>query len=443
VTGTEQIHELRAQVARQREAIERLEEERRRLAELLIELPTLFATNEPDALVAGFSSAARSMTDATFGLFVPADGDHVQTLVGLQWSDFAEAPAPGMAPLLAVGRGDAVRTIDDVTRWMPSAAATGLYGVLSDGRLVRSWLIVPVRGRSEELHGVLYLGHSRPRAFGPHHEQQLQVLGSTLGIALDAVLLTAERERMLLALESSLLPPLLPSIPGMDLAARYRPADDAALVGGDFYDVFRSGERRWSVVIGDVCGAGAEAAAITGVPRYGRRAPAPERRPPDTLERLNAALDVHHADPRFLTAVLADIVIEPAGLEITLAIAGHPPPVVLRDDGSTELLDHPHGVLLGVMPTIDAVDVPVVLDPGDALVLYTDGVIEARDKDHEQFGVERLVELVGTCAGRTAIGVARRVELAVVSHAGGTVDDIAILVLRRAPRPDGSANPRD
>ena len=426
------VEDLRAEVVRQAELIEQLEEQRRRLTDLLVEMPKLFAGREPDALVLSCAEAARSLSDATFALFVPSDGEQPRTLVGMRWSDFTEAPDPGLAPLLAVEATDTARTIHDITRWAPSDAASLLYGVLGDGRLVRSWLIAPVRGR--ELRGVLYLGHPRPRSFGPHHEQQVALLGSSLGIALDAALLSAERERVLGALESSLLPPLLPSIPDLDVAARYRPADDGARVGGDFYDVFRSADQRWAFALGDVCGAGPEAAAVTGIARYTIRALAAELPPAAALERLNATLVEHHSDGRFLTAVLADVTLDSSGgMTVTVANAGHPPPVVLRDDGTASLLGCGHGALLGVLPRVDAVDVPVDLEPGDALILYTDGVIEGRDKDDEMFGFEALLDLAATCAGRTAAGIARRVELAAVGHSAGTVDDIAVLVVRRRP----------
>ena len=426
--------DLTAQLARQRETIEQLESQRRRLAELLLTMPKLFATRDPDELISGCAETARSLTDAAFGLFVPADPDQARILVGLAWTDFAEAPDPGLAPLLAVHDGKPARTIGDVTRWASSDAGSLLYGVLMDGRLVRSWLVAPVRGGEDDLRGALYLGHPRPRVFTSSDEQQVALLASSLGIALDAALLAAERERVLSALESSLLPPLLPDIPGLDLAARYRAADEAIRVGGDFYDVFRTGESRWSMALGDVCGAGPDAAAVTGIARYSIRALAPDLSPAAALERLNASLGFQDTEARFLTAILAEATVTPEGdVALTMANAGHPPPVLMRDDGSSSLLEKGHGVLLGVFPNVGAVDVSVALEPGDALILYTDGVVEARDKSDEQFGFDRLLELTATCAGRTAAGIARRLELAAVGHAAGMTDDIAVLVIRRRP----------
>jgi phosphoserine phosphatase RsbU/P len=116
---------------------------------------------------------------------------------------------------------------------------------------------------------------------------------------------------------------------------------------------------------------------------------------------------------------------------ITLSSGGHPPALVLRDDESVEVLDRDTGVLLGVFPSIELTDHDVVLNPGDALVLVTDGVHEARDDDGRQFGLERLTELLSTCAGRSAEGIARRIERSVLDHRGERADDdLAVVVLR-------------
>ena len=433
MTDEAQLAALRAEVTRQRQAIAELEEQSARLAGLLIDMPKLFAAREPDALIAACAEAARSATGAVFALFVASEGDQVQTLVGAEWADFSDAPSPGLGPMLGRDGRIGTRRIDDVTRLAATDPGSLLYAVMSDGRLVRSWLVSPVRGRDGDLRGVVYLGHPRPQAFGAHHEQQLILLASSLGMALDAALLAEEREGVLAALESSLLPPLLPTVPEVEVAARYRAADDAARVGGDFYDLFRTGERRWTAVIGDVCGTGPAAAAITGVARYTIRALTAELGPSAALERLNTSIE-HYTNGRFLTAVLGDVVVgDDREVAITLAIAGHPPPLLLRDDGTTSLLEHPHGTLIGMFRRVSASDVVVHLAPGDALILYTDGVVEARDKDGELFGLERLASLAATSSGRTAEGIARRIELAAVGHAAGTVDDIAVLVLRRRP----------
>jgi serine phosphatase RsbU (regulator of sigma subunit) len=422
---------LQAQLDLQREVIAQLEDERRRLQELLVDMPKIFATLDPDDLVHRVADTAVSLTQAQFALYVPSSDEESPILTGLEPEDFAERPEPGLAPLLTAATARA-RVIPDVARWASTDAATRLYGTLTDGRLVRSWMVVPVRGRDGGLHGVLYLGHSRPHVFTPLHETHVDILSASLGIALDAAALAVERDGVLAALEESLLPPLLPNVAGLEISARYRPADDRSRVGGDFYDVFRTADNRWAIVIGDVCGSGPEAAAITGVARYSIRALAADHDPSGALARLNDILLGQGSDGRFVTAILAEVTDGPDGIVLTLANAGHPGAVILRDDGRTELLTS-RGPLLGTFPGVSTINESTTLDPGDAIVLYTDGVTEARDADRTLYGSERLLDLIAVCAGRTASGIARRIDLDVLNFAAGTVDDIAILVARRTP----------
>jgi serine phosphatase RsbU (regulator of sigma subunit) len=186
-----------------------------------------------------------------------------------------------------------------------------------------------------------------------------------------------------------------------------------------------------------VSGVGPEAAALTGIARYTVRAVATagDETPSDVLAALNDALNNQKTGDRFCTAVYLELEPSESGLQVTLANGGHPPALLLRDDGSVEAIDGEAGMLLGLFPDADIVDQSISLAPGDALVLYTDGVIEARDPETgEQLGEDRLRTLLAQCAGRTADGIARRLELAVIDHqAGQTLDDVAILVVRSLP----------
>jgi hypothetical protein len=425
-----------------RRAIERLEAERNRLEGLLLRLPTLMAELDPDRLTVGVVEAARELTGARFGLYLAAGTERATvSFVGLSREDFADPPAVGRAPVLAGAMltGESLR-IDDVAVWAKGEENARSYGVLQDGRLVRSWLAAPVRGRGDIILGVVYLGHHRAHAFDARHERLVTGLCSQLGAALDHCTLFAERTRVANALSESLLPPLLPNLPGVDAAARYRPSGAGApgrgnLVGGDFYDLFEIGPGRFGLLLGDVSGVGPEAAALTGVARYTVRAVAEaEKTPRAVLTRLNEAL-LRLGSDRFLTAVYATLEPKDDGVvHITLSSGGHPPALVLRDDESVEVLDRDTGVLLGVFPTIELTDHDVVLNPGDALVLVTDGVLEARDDDGRQFGLERLNELLSTCGGRSAEGIARRIERSVLDHRGERADDdLAVVVLRASP----------
>jgi serine phosphatase RsbU (regulator of sigma subunit) len=426
-----------------RRAIEQLEAERDRLERLLLRLPTLLAELDPERLTLGVAEAARELTGARFAAVLPAGSERATVkFVGLTRDDFAEPPAVGRAPVLAgaLVSGQTLR-IDDVAVWAPSEEAARSYGILSDGRLVRSWLATPVRSRHNGILGVVYLGHHRAHAFDARHERLVEGLCSQLGAALDHCMLFAERSRVASALSESLLPPLLPAIPGVDAAARYRPsgggrsgADTTGrtnLVGGDFYDLFEMTDGHFGLVLGDVSGVGPEAAALTGVARYTVRAvAAPDEAPCGVLTRLNEAL-LRLGSERFLTAVYATFEPKDDVVPVVLCSGGHPPGLVLRDDESVEILDGDTGTLLGVFPDPVLADQPVVLQAGDSLVFVTDGVLEARDDQGEEFGVDRLARLLSTCTGRSAAGIARRIERSVLDHRGDRADDdMAVVVLR-------------
>ena len=424
-----------------RRAVEQLQVERDRLESLLLRLPALLSELDPERLSVGVVEAARELAGARFGLFLAAGSERATvSFVGLTREDFASPPAVGRAPVLAGAllTGKSLR-VDDVALWAKGEEAARSYGVLADGRLVRSWLAAPVRGRGDSVLGVVYLGHHRAHAFDARHERLVAGLCSQLGGALEHCTLFAERSRVASALSESLLPPLLPTIPGLDAAARYRPSGADAtgrgnLVGGDFYDLFEIADGRFGLLLGDVSGVGPEAAALTGMARYTVRAVAEaEEAPRAVLTRLNEAL-LRLGSDRFLTAVYATL--EPKGdgvVPIVLCSGGHPPGLVLRDDETVEVLDRDTGMLLGVFPTVALTDHDIVLNPGDTLVLVTDGVLEARDDDGNEFGCARLEALLATCAGRSAEGVARRIERSVLDHRGDRADDdLAIVVLRAA-----------
>lgn len=415
--------------------VDRLSAERALFERVLLRLPEVIAGLDHLRVRTGMTELARELCEGDFAVLVAADEDEETGT----WSGIvpAEAPRVWRAPLLAAAfRSTTVLRIDDVGHWARSEQAAAAYGTLPNGGMVRSYLVAPVVERGGETIAALFVGHRRAHAFGQHHERLLEAMAGFLASALENAERYHERARVANALQETLLPPLLPIVPGVDIAARYRAAMSESLVGGDFYDVFRAGGDRWAAVVGDVCGTGPLAAGVTGIARYTIRALAETSpSPAATLEALNSALVVQRADRRFLTAAHVTFTPRPegegGGVAVQLARAGHPPPVVVRADGDTEVLESPRGMLLGVFDDIDVEDGSLVLEAGDALVLYTDGVVEARDAGKDQWGFDRLQELLSSCAGRTADGIARRLELAVSDFAGGGVtDDIAILVLR-------------
>jgi len=254
-------------------------------------------------------------------------------------------------------------------------------------------------------------------------------LAARAALAIDNARLFQERDHIAVALQRSLLPPELPSIPSIELAARYRASGAGNEVGGDFYDVFETGEGNWSLVIGDVCGKGPEAAALMGIARHTvRTASMQEKRPSRVLSILNESILRQSQDGRFCTVCYVRMHPREDGVRLTVATGGHPLPLILREDGSVEQAGVP-GTLIGVLEDPEITDLAVELGPRDALLLYTDGVTDQQN-DEEEFGEERLTEVFRSCAGKDAEEIARTIEQTVMGFAPVPRDDIAILVAR-------------
>jgi serine phosphatase RsbU (regulator of sigma subunit) len=257
-----------------------------------------------------------------------------------------------------------------------------------------------------------------------------QDLARRAALALDNARLYEERDQVARTLQRSLLPGALPDIPGVELAGRYVAAGEGNEVGGDFYDCFATGGGDWALVIGDVCGKGAEAASLTALARYTLRAAAQHtRRPQAVLLELNEALLRAELGYRFCTVLYASLTPRGDRISACLATGGHPLPMVLRADGTVETAGAP-GSLVGILDEPDITEESVDLEPGDALVLVTDGVTEATAADRAT-GPGRLVALLAGCAGAGAEEIAEAVEKdALESQGGAARDDVAVLVAR-------------
>ncbi|HEX2154628.1 MAG TPA: SpoIIE family protein phosphatase [Acidimicrobiia bacterium] len=242
---------------------------------------------------------------------------------------------------------------------------------------------------------------------------------------------SAEAQATALArtLQESFLPPVLEKVPGLDIGGGYRPAGDGSEVGGDFYDVFPIGEGEWAVVLGDVCGKGAAAAALTALARYTVRAEALRTAQPGAvLERLHEAL-LRYRPSDFCTAVFATLEPTASGFRFAVASGGHPLPLRHRSDGQIETLGTT-GRLLGIVEGAARRETTVALSPGDTVVLYTDGITEA-PRDGELFGDERLRALVDETADEPAEVIADRIVAAALDfQQGHSRDDIAVLVIK-------------
>jgi serine phosphatase RsbU (regulator of sigma subunit) len=258
----------------------------------------------------------------------------------------------------------------------------------------------------------------------------IEELGRRAGIAVENSRLYTERTKIASALQQALLPEDLPDLPGAELEALYAAAGELNEVGGDFYDVFEHRDGRWVLAIGDVCGKGPRAAAVTALARHTLRAAAMSGQAPRVMiESVHQAL-MHQPqglDMCTLGMILVDL--RPPGAHLTIALAGHPQPVLVDSAGTASLVGRP-GTLLGVLDPIHIEQAEVHMEAGDTLVLHTDGVTEA-GAPSRPLGEEGLRDL---CALAPKLGLndlLRRIEAAAVTHAGGSArDDIALLALR-------------
>ncbi|HET6809668.1 MAG TPA: SpoIIE family protein phosphatase [Acidimicrobiales bacterium] len=295
-----------------------------------------------------------------------------------------------------------------------------------------SYMCAPLRARGRNLGTITLISAGSGRRFDEDDLALAGELAQRAALVVDNARLLSERTRVAQSLQSALLPPSLPRVPGVELAARYRAAGEANDVGGDFYDVFGVGRGVWVAAVGDVCGTGPEAAAVTGLVRHALHASAQQRRDPGALlDTANAVLrDEHEQDwERFCSAACA--VIRPgAAVRVTLASAGHPPVMVLRADGRVEEIEI-RGVALGLDARLRLQTRRMVLGAGDILLLYTDGLTEARDGEGHFFGETAFTPLLGELAGLGAEVVVTRLLQAVEEFSAGRLtDDLALLAIR-------------
>jgi serine phosphatase RsbU (regulator of sigma subunit) len=285
-----------------------------------------------------------------------------------------------------------------------------------------SHMCVALAARGRVLGALTLVSAGSGRRFGESDLALAEEFGRRAALAIDNARLYSERDHIARALQSSLLPPSLPTIPDARVTARYRAAGEGNEVGGDFYHVFQVDDHAWWFAIGDVSGKGPEAAAISGLARHTLRALALEERSPRRLlTTLHETLVVSETHGEFCTVCCALLQPNDRGARLTVACGGHPPPLVRRADGTVVVADV-HGPLLGMPVDLAFTEQSLDLGPGDLFVLYTDGVTEAHHRGQEMFGQERLIEVIG--------------------HAPAEVDRVADAILA-AVTAYGPAEPRD
>lgn len=317
----------------------------------------------------------------------------------------------------------------------PALAELGLGGGDGLGGDGGGWVLlstVAVRDPVTGTDGLLAVSGSLGDVADPAELVALARRGAT---AVSAARVYEERASLADRLRASLLPAPLPAIDGVQLGASYRPARQTIQLGGDFYDVFPAGKDAWSVSIGDVCGKGVDAAVLTGQVRQSlRTACRVTDDPSDVLRLVNDTLLTGDGST-FVTLLHATLRPVDSGIHLRLASGGHPPPLLLRG-GRIEVVGA-HGTIVGMLDDVDFATVDTHLAPGDTLLMFTDGVLEAGGPD-SLLGVRPVADLLADCADLTAQVITERVLQLVLEHLdhAGTADshdDIAVLAVRADP----------
>jgi phosphoserine phosphatase RsbU/P len=369
-----------------------------------------------------------------------------------------ECPFPGSSRA-------AVRDLADLESlaelsWCQSVIDSGDKLIINDARLdprsatrliepagVIAWAGFPVRGPDGRVEGALCVADRLPHYWSTGDVEVLETLAYVASgeLAMQVALeLGAERAILAQTLQESLLPPRLPGVPGLQVAARYMAGGKEGEVLGDFYDVFPSVPGSWGVAVGDVCGKGVAAAKSTALARYTLRAEAHrETRPSVILAALNRALlDWLTDDPRFLTAIYATVRPTMAGAAIQVSSAGHPLALLLRADGRVQTFGRP-GTLLGLLPDPELHDSRALLRAGDSLVLFTDGVTEARSLiDRDLYGDDRLRDLVADLGDMPADQIADAIRRDAAAFSGGDISDDTVVLVLKVPGHAINGSPR-
>ncbi len=293
----------------------------------------------------------------------------------------------------------------------------------------QSFICVPLLARGRILGALTLVSTTPGRVFGEKDLHLAEELARRAATRIDTARLYHERDHIAWTLQQSLLPPAVPDIPGFEVAALYRPAGDGYEVGGDFYDVFETADRGWALVVGDVCGKGPEAAAITGLVRHSIRAIAMhDRRPSKVLRSLNEALLREAQTERFCTVCYVRLRPQGVGAQLRVSLGGHPQPLLLRSTGAVEHIGVP-GRLLGVFERTSLSDIGSFMAPGDALILYTDGLL-GRYED-QTLSEQGVFHDLSSMANESAHRIAEWIEAALSSlPLEERGDDVAVIVLR-------------
>ena len=408
----------------------------------------LAGAEEPEAVATALTEAAVGLHGAS-GTALLMAGDPAPALVRCVHhpalaSVLRDGPSAAGHATRLVDAADDLRCPDDgaLRAALPSVADL----LLADGD--RAWAVVPLRAGRRTL-GLWLLSWPPGSLPGPRADRAVRSVAAVASSALDRARVVAEHRAVAVGLQRALLPAGLPELPGAAMVGRYRAGRDGMLVGGDFYDVQRSPDRPVTLMLGDVMGRGVSAAGVMGEVRHTLRAYGSDGHPPgEVLARANSLL-LASGGERFATCVYGEL--DPATGALTLACAGHLPPLLVPTTTGSSDDDPSHDDLplyleigddlpLGLFPATAFEERTIVLAEGDILVLYTDGLVET-----PQMGLEEGMGLLRRAAGEVfpGTGTLEAATDALLDRLlpSGTSDDVAVLVLQRTrqPSPDRRA----
>jgi serine phosphatase RsbU (regulator of sigma subunit) len=337
----------------------------------------------------------------------------------------------GVPAVIRTGRSEFYPEIDDevIDHGDATAEARDVVHELA----LRSAIAVPLVKRGRILGAIEFVNVESSRRYTTDDLALAHAAAARIASSLEYIRLNEHQRKIATTLQASLLPAKLPDIAGVDIAVRYWATGEGTVVGGDFYDVFEVDDDHWAVVIGDVCGTGPAAAALTGLARHTIRASAWHGADHESvLRNVNNAV-LRSGQATFCTAVYGTLARATGGFTFQMAAGGHPLPIIKRAAGGTETVGEP-GTLLGAFADSQSATASVLLGPGDTMLLYTDGVTDvAPPYDLGDAALRELFD-ASSAAGSSAGDVADRLgsELSAILPLAERNDDIAMLVVKIA-----------